>query len=244
MQNELKESIKYLDEYSKTLTDDAIDYWKFHKKRFEWTSCLIAELAKKLANSGKPVQRILDIGPSYQTMLLERILPGAQIDTLGFFDRRYALRGHTVHIPFDLNDAFERDKWPNHAEGKYDIIVMLEVIEHLYTSPRIIFTYLKEIMRLDGLLVIQTPNAVSLDKRFEMLKGRNPYELIRETRTNPGHFREYTKNEMRRLAEAAGLEVVETYMLNYFNNGGLLSRISSVLPGSFREGMTLVIRKQ
>lgn len=244
MQNQLIESIKYLEKYANTLTDGADDYWNIHRKRFQWAANLIIELTQKLEQLGQPVKKILDIGPSYQTILIEHIFPDVKIDTLGFYDARYAPKGETVHICFDLNDAFDREKWPIYSDEKYDIIVMLEVIEHLYTSPKIIFAFLSEIMRSGGFLVIQTPNAVSLSKRLTMLRGRNPYELIRETRTNPGHFREYTNKEMCQLAEAAGLEVVEIHMLNYFNNGGLLSKISNVLPKSLKEGMTIVLRKR
>jgi cyclopropane fatty-acyl-phospholipid synthase-like methyltransferase len=244
MQNQLLESIKYLEEYANTLTDGADNYWNIHRKRFQWTANLAIELTQKLEQLGKPVKKILDIGSSYQTILLERIFPDVKIDTLGFYDARYAPKGDTVHIPFDLNDTFDCEKWPSYSGEKYDIIVMLEVIEHLYTSPKTIFSFLSELMQPHGFLVVQTPNAVSLSKRLDMLRGRNPYELIRETRTNPGHFREYTNKEMCQLAEAAGLEVVQIYMLNYFNNGGLLSKISNILPRSMREGMTLVLRKK
>jgi trans-aconitate methyltransferase len=244
MQNQLLESIKYLENYANTLTDGADDYWNIHRKRFQWAANLIIELAQKLEQLGQPVKKILDIGPSYQTLLLEHIFPNVKIDTLGFYDARYAPKGETVHISFDLNDSFDQEKWPSSSGEKYDIIVMLEVIEHLYTSPKIIFTFLSEIIKPGGFLVVQTPNAVSLSKRLTMLRGRNPYELIRETRTNPGHFREYTNKELSELAEAAGLEVVETYLLNYFNKGGLLSKISNILPRSLREGMTLVLRKK
>jgi hypothetical protein len=247
MQNQLTESIKYLEEYASTLANGADDYWKIHRKRFEWTANLTIELAKKLNQSGNPVKNILDIGSSYQTLLLDRIFPNVKTDTLGFYDDRYAPKGETVHIPFDLNDTFDYEKWPsylNRFEERYDIILILEVIEHLYTSPKTIFAFLSEIMQSHGFLVVQTPNAVSLSKRLDMIRGRNPYELIRETRTNPGHFREYTNREMCQLAEAAGLEVVERYMLNYFDNGGLLSKISNILPRSMREGMTLVLRKK
>ena len=242
MQVELKEALEYLDEFSNTLANEATVYWKYHKKRFEWTSQLVAELAQKLSRSGNPVKKFLDIGNAYQTMIFDRLFPDAQIDTLGFFDERYATSRQTVHIAFDLNDTYDREKWPCRAE-KYDIIVMMEVIEHLYTSPKLVFAFLNEMLQDHGFLLIQTPNAVSLSKRLKMCIGRNPFELIRETRSNPGHFREYTKKEMRQLAESAGLVVCESYMLNYFNDKSLLSRISSILPGTLRSGICHVLKK-
>ena len=235
--------IEYLDAYSKTLTADATEYWRYHRKRFAWTSHLLLDLGRNPGPDGRPARKILDIGPSFQTLLLGHLFPDARIDTLGFFDGRYSLGPGAVHIPFDLNDTFEREKWPELRGDRYDMIVMLEVIEHLYTSPSFIFRFMREMMQPHGVLVIQTPNAVSLRKRVRMLRGRHPYDLIRETRSDPGHFREYTRKEMIRLAEAAGLQVSKTYMLNYFNTTGFISKISAYLPDTLREGMTHVMRK-
>lgn len=240
MQNRLRDGIAYVEDYALSLGDDSTTYWKYHKQRFEWTARLILDLAARLNGAGTPMRKMLDVGPAHQTLLLEQLFPDAQIDTLGFLDQRYALKRQTVHIHFDLNDTFDREKWPIPDGEKYDIIVLLEVIEHLYTSPRLIFAYLKEILQPHGLIVTQTPNAVSLGRRIKVLAGRNPYDLIRESRTNPGHFREYTSKEMCQLAEAAGLALVEAHTINYFNNKGLPSRISGFLPASFRDGMTHV----
>ena len=127
-----------------TLGDDAIAYWKYHRKRFEWTAVLIVGLATNLDRAGTPVRRILDVGPAHQTLLLEGLFPDAQIDILRVFGAHYAPKRQSVHIPFDLNDAFDREKWPSHDEQGYDLIILLEVIEHLYTSPQLIFMYLAE----------------------------------------------------------------------------------------------------
>lgn len=241
--HELTKGLASVERYANTLTEDAIAYWVFHKRRFAWAVSLIMKLAKEL---GRPVQNILDIGPSYQTLLLEAVFPDVQIDTLGIsHDLRFTPKHHpTVHTPFDLNDTIYPEKWPQYPEGRYDIIVMLEVIEHLYTSPRFVFSYLREIIPDHGVLVVQTPNAVSLRKRWAMAMGCNPYELIRETPNNPGHFREYTVKEMCQLAEAAGLEAVEVFTLNYFDGPSLSTRIAGVFWSNLREGMALVLRKK
>src|SRR5205823_6516869 len=108
---------------------------------------------------------------------------------------------------FDLNDAQSEDTWRRDIP-RYDVVVMAEVIEHLYTAPELVLGFLKTLVADNGLVIIQTPNAAALSKRLKLLFGRNPYELIRVDTTNPGHFREYTSRELIRIAEGAGFEVV------------------------------------
>ncbi|MBC8043829.1 MAG: methyltransferase domain-containing protein [Rhizobacter sp.] len=130
-----------------------------------------------------------------------------------------------------------------------DIIVACEIIEHLYTSPNYVLPFIKTCVKPNGYVIIQTPNAVSLKHRLVMLAGKNPYELIRETLDNPGHFREYTKTEMTEYAAAHGFELVDYGCYSYFNyvNHGWVGHaykfLSAVLPNSLRDNMTLVFRR-
>jgi hypothetical protein len=202
-------------------------------------------LVYDLRRSGQPVNKILDIGNSFQTILFESLFQDIQIDTIGLLDGRYMPKRQSVHIPFDLNDSYYKEKWPHvREEDKYDIILMLEVIEHLYTSPKQVLSCLRTMIKDHGFLIVQTPNAVYLSKRYLMLTGKNPYELIRESRENPGHFREYTRTEISDLGYASGFDIYGAYLTNYFNDAGFLPMISNYLPGSFKNGMTIIFRKR
>ena len=111
------------------------------------------------------------------------------------------------------------------------------------------FDFLRSLVKENGLLIIQTPNAVSLSKRFIIARGENPYELIRENmREDPGHYREYTRNELCHFGYQAGFDVLDTFMVNYFreeaNLHGRLDRISRYLPENFRTGMTIIYKKR
>ena len=59
----------------------------------------------------------------------------------------------------------------------YELIIMAEVIEHLYTSPSLVPGLLQSLLRPGGLLIVQTPNALAIGRRFKMLLGRHPFEL-------------------------------------------------------------------
>ena len=97
-----------------------------------------------------------------------------------------------------------------------------------------------------GVLILQTPNAVFLPKRIKMAFGFNPFERIRQTANNPGHFREYTLAELVEIVHAAGYTVVSSSRKNYFSPSNPLLRLlystDALWPPSFRAGITMVLR--
>jgi hypothetical protein len=131
------------------------------------------------------------------------------------------------------------------------------VIEHLYTSPKLVLGFLRRLVSPSGVLLIQTPNAVSLTKRVKLLAGAHPYEKIRETARNPGHFREYTAGELREYAAASGFEVLHCRHYNYFDfrfsshAGSSTPRWIEAMkyvalhwvPPSLKPGISLVLRR-
>ncbi len=219
-------------------------YLRYHYRRFEYLAQLVDRLLDDPAKDGQ-TGRLLDVGPSFQTDLFHLAWPELNIDTLGFFDPKWPKPPTGEHVTFDLNDADDRSRWPQN--NGYQVVVAAEVIEHLYTSPRQTLACLASLVRPGGYLVIQTPNAVALRSRLLMLLGRNPFEMIREERTNPGHYREYTGSELQMLGRDLGLEVRQIQFANYSSSGSLGSRvfgwISPVLPPTLRKCVTIVYRQ-
>jgi len=108
------------------------------------------------------------------------------------------------HIVFDLLNASEVADWPDC--GTFDLVVLSEVIEHLHVSGAYVLAFLGSLLSPRGLLLCTTPNATGIGKRIRMLMGRNPYEQLRLYSKNPGHIREYTKQELVQIAAAVGLD--------------------------------------
>jgi trans-aconitate methyltransferase len=218
-----------------------VELLAFHKSRYEYLLSKLERLLVGVRQTRPEGQiRILDVGLSMLTQAIVLNWTEAVVDTVGFADARYhSARGN--HYQWDLNEAQYRDKWLD--IGPYDIIVFAEVLEHLYTAPRLVLSCLAAWLRPGGCLLIQTPNAASLSRRVALLMGRNPYEMIRENPTNPGHFREYTVAELKSIAKAAGLDVAEVAVRNYFSPPGwrdqLYRRACDCLPASFRDGITM-----
>ncbi len=224
-------------------------YTAFHAIRYAF---LLRLLTSYITGVGC---RVLDIGPSMLTSLIARRF-ALRVDTLGLSSAPAG--GGGTSYQFDLNKTQDRACWRGDI-GPYDVIVMAEVIEHLHTSPALVLGYLATLLAPGGGLIIQTPNAVALHKRIKMLFGRHPYELIRESVTNPGHFREYTAGELRRYVEGAGLDVEHCIYLSYFDYRFLdhsrsrstrrrshLAFINAgytLLPPALRPGITCVARR-
>ena len=91
-----------------------------------------------------------------------------------------------------------------------------------------------------------TPNGISVARRLKLLLGRYPYEMIRESRDNPVHIREYTQSELISACAGAGIELELTSLENYTITDSILFKfvygISSVVP-SLRNGLIVVLRR-
>jgi hypothetical protein len=71
-----------------------------------------------------------------------------------------------------------------------------------------VLSFLGSLLSAAGVLVCTTPNAACLANRVQMLSGRNPCELLRLYDRNPGHIREYTRDELISIAEQVGLDCI------------------------------------
>lgn len=171
-------------EHSKVLTErDLADFvWPLHlggKDRADlafhgrrWL--ILLEHADALVEAararGGPL-RILDIGPSLQTDILRHNYPDIPVDTLNLSDDGRTPRPEDIHVRYDLNDLYHRERWPR--IGPYDVIVMCEVIEHLYTGASTVLAGLASIVKPHSSLFLQTPNAAALHKRIQLARGKN-----------------------------------------------------------------------
>ena len=238
--------IEIIEDYMSRFPHDG--YLHYHAPRYSSLLCFIKEVYKKK-------DCVLDIGRSRLTEIISDALK-TPVDSLGFHPDSDTTSGKHYH--FDLNNCQTVKSWLRDI-GPYDVIIFAEVIEHLYTSPNLIFSFLNSITSHGGRVILQTPNAVALHKRLKMLIGKNPYERIRENNSNPGHFREYTKKEIMEYAQNTGFKIKKSVYENYFDyrflshtsnsmsckpQQKLFNYIYSLCPGFFKPGMTLVLVKE
>jgi len=186
----------------------------------------------------------LDVGPSHQTIFLKNSFPDTSIRTAGFFDGRFERSlSRANHMEFDLNDAPFPERTPK-GGVECEVVVMAEVIEHLYTPARLVLECVKQWMKPGGTLILQTPNPVSLGKRIALARGVSPFEMVREETHNPGHFCEFTVEEICAAVKSAGLTVTSAGTQNYFGrHSRIYDALCAVLPGSLHDGITLTAKK-
>lgn len=237
-----------IQDYIKKFPDNG--YLRYHAPRY-------ATLLDLIQEEYKQGERILDIGPSTLTEIISDYF-ASSVDTLGFTPELKTALGRNYQ--FNLNDCQNTKLWRRDIEP-YDLIIFAEVIEHLYTSPNFVLSFINSITSSGGRVILQTPNAVALHKRLKILIGQNPYEKIREDNTDPGHFREYTKQEISEYSENTGFRVTKFLYGNYFDyryrrlpdspHGiaydpklKLVNYFYDLCPGSYKPGLTFVLTKE
>lgn len=104
-----------------------------------------------------------------------------------------------------LNEAYvvdiEHYPWPKEIEGKkFDLIILGEVIEHLFDQSAIL-QQLKKLLSPGGYILVTTPNLLIWSERVRMLLGT--YE-----NKDAGHIRMLSFRTFRMLCEKEGLSII------------------------------------
>lgn len=129
------------------------------------------------------------------------------------------LGGHGV-ASFVLEQAFPDNEWVRdetdlrrplpHPDANFDLVLAMEVIEHVadveyahatrLSGIRHCLREVHRVLRVHGSMLLTTPNACSLLVLDRALRGEPPWQY-------PFHFRELTPHELQVLVEHAGLHV-------------------------------------
>lgn len=149
---------------------------------------------------------------------------------------------HIPHIDFDLNNSRNVDIWWR-SDKCYDLIVYAETIEHLTIAPEYSILMLSNMLAPKGVLLLTTPNASTVSKRIKLLYGKNPFEQIRLLSENPGHFREYTLDELCEIGKRCNLTIRYKKLLNFYNHKSLAKIILKNVAPSFRDSLIVVYSK-
>ena len=227
-----KERSKRSDEY----------YQKFHAERYQRSlKICMNHVADRNAH-------VLDIGRSTFTKKLSSYYHS--VYSMGFdleldqgAHREDTLMPNIPHIEFDLNRAGEVDSWPNYP-NMFDLIVYAETIEHIYTAPEYSLLMFSYLLKPDGCIIVTTPNAASIRNRVYMILGYNPFERIRYYSQNPGHYREYTLNEIKEIGKNVGLYIKTCYATNLYSEVGWRKIVTplKILP-QFKDSVVAVYQK-
>ena len=132
----------------------------------------------------------------------------------------------------DLNT----DRLPFESDS-VDVLMFLEVIEHLYDSDRPMHE-IRRVLKPGGLLVISTPNLASWANRLAILMGYQPFShdvsmirgfgRARVLQVN-GHLKSFTRRALLEYVQYFRLEVVEEGVTPAGGVAGAVSAVDGLL---------------
>lgn len=150
----------------------------------------------------KKNQRILDIGfgntlfPEYITK--ENYKVGVYF--LSDFDKLKTNLNESYQ--YNLNNGLPQEV---KSEEKFDYILMLDVLEHLYNYDEVI-EQSKKLLKPDGRIIVSLPNIANIFIRLNLLIGRFPYSgkgILDGT-----HLRFFTFGSIKKILKSFGMEIV------------------------------------
>jgi len=248
------EDDKILKQVQDDTSGDQDDTTKVGNMSFRGNREILAESGEKIShlvrNDSKTI-KLLDIGPGFFTEILGQKLKSTysnvEIFGLGLKSDYIPFKSKIDFIHFDLNDLYLKPENIPKLE-QFDLIICTEVLEHLYTGIDSSLETFSKLLKPNGRLIIQTPNAVSLHHRLKLLFGQNPFSILRPNPIEPGHYREYTLNELEISLKKAGLNPTKVESHNYFNYHGnwknrIYKLICNLLTKGFKDGITILCSK-
>ena len=143
-----------------------------------------------------------------------------------------------LNINVDLSDFKNETNLYGDKENYYDVILLTEIVEHLDHS-----TMLRALRRLrmkladDGILIITTPNLISLLNRIRFLLGDGDICYFGDGITNLekglyGHITLYDLNRLQRILGDLGYNIKNSYTFDYGSGPRDISFIKELLHKS------------
>jgi len=169
------------------------------------------ELEKRLNKTLEIVPKkgkLLEIGSYPFIITKELIKRGYEVSGIDMNQTKQSVGVHHCNIEIDFLPF--KDK-------TFDIILMMEVIEHLGIDPINAIKESRRVLKDDGIFVITTPNILRLQNlKSIMFKGKQLATLRSLTQKEElgyiGHIREYTKKELKEILAYCGFKNFKSCM--------------------------------
>ena len=219
--NQILETYNYLyEKLFKKLDDEAERkfgerYTEVHKWRIINDVLLLPKIQKE--------DRVLEIGPSMTSLVIKK-LTGATVEVLCIDDLNRNFLDPSG-IPLHICDI-SREMPPLEKES-HDLILFCEVFEHFLVSPEYAIKNILSLVKPGKHIFFSVPNFASIQKRVQLLLGKNPQDLLSDKVPYYAHIREPVCAETRKWWEDAGGRVVKEGFTNYDMEqpGGFFSKL-------------------
>lgn len=215
-------------------------YYEQARRRYERTVAAIAALGLPAGTTH------LDVGGG-QMALLTRDLLGFR-SSVGDIVETARADVESQGMGFQRINLMDAEY---HATERFDLVTMLEVIEHIPQPPYIVFEKLRAVLKPGGLLLMTTPNGFRVRNILRMIANKEVLDTYRypEGDSPLGHQHEYTLRQMRWQLQHAGYEIVrlETYVSGW-TGASAGARVAHLATSPFnvfphlRDGLMIVGR--
>ncbi len=118
--------------------------------------------------------------------------------------------------------------------NSFDLILFNEVMEHFPLHPAFFFYQLFQKLSEKGILVFSVPNFVTSEKRFQMLSGHNPQDLMDQKYIYYAHHREPVMEECCSIVKQCGGIIKCRKWLDMDENPGLFPTLKLLLFHLYR----------
>jgi len=194
-----------------------LDYFGMNKSR---KKCIL-DLAGKLA-----AKKILDVGCGLGLLGKDLKKNGNYI--IGIDVSNKALDIARNELDEVMKVDLENNNWPDDLlKNRFDLIIAAEIFEHLLYPERLL-EKLGKLLKVDGQLIITTPNFLVWSNRIKMLFGRFVYQSGGFWCRDHIHF--FTLPELKKMLQAGGWEIIAE---NHLNHPKIPSWLNKIFPALF-----------
>ena len=217
---------------------------------------ITTELISTNLNTGECGIRVLDLGCGdgrASNEIIKSLSQGFRLDKYIGVDIKMKIQTENsiiTKIECDLNQGIRLDD-----DDQYDLIIGLEVVEHLL-NPDILIKECKRLLKKGGILCISTVNLLAWYNRFIFLFGSLPihYEVSTKKKYGRmlardgecvGHIHVFSPRALSELLEDYGFEVCCVKVLQFVYDKPIISRLDSLMKlfPSFSSAFVTIARK-
>jgi SAM-dependent methyltransferase len=181
------------------------EYYRLERERY-WRSLLFFSRLDIRCPA-----KILEIGGGQLALLLKELFNDDC--SVADISDRFASPVRAAGLEFFKYDL-TNEGVPTGFENRFDVILLLEVIEHIPLPAYVVFKQLSNLLRSGGVLFITTPNLFRLRNLIRMFLGQEFLDHFESAGVGRGlgHQLEYTADHLRWQVGQSGMEVI---MLEY-----------------------------
>ncbi|MGI0131172.1 MAG: class I SAM-dependent methyltransferase [Thermoplasmata archaeon] len=211
-------------------------YVDFHAARFR-------EIIAIVLRQSQPGAAVANVGLSCFDLIATEVMSDRRYVSLvpsEAFAARFpaALYARIPRLAYDVT----RDEAP--PDQRFDVVILADVLEHLFCEDEPVIDRLKRTMAPDGAAVLSFPNAMRHVNRLKAVLGRNIFpgktDIVHGVFGGFGHIREYSIGEVRKLLEPRFRQVAVTGLNAYGTPAQ--RRAMRLLPSSMRSTILAVAR--